>query len=305
MSKEKILYDILNSIQECNTISDLANKLFISQPYISRTIKNAEKKYNTTLIHRKENPIRLTQAGEIVLNNLRKIIETRNELQYDLLPYQKTEDFQLKVAINQPWLETSADFLLEFLLKEFPNITFSFYERTTNLAQKELLNHSIDLFIGKFLTNKDIVSTYITQSELYLITPENLLPYEIKSNILHSQDLKFIDNLPFISLTDDSFFQAMVDNFFTEHEIKIHKIIKVENSIAAIKLAVKGYGSTIAPRNIADEIAKKYNAKIKAIYIPENLLQLSIGISYLENSHGFVKKIAQKICEFLKSNSLF
>lgn len=136
MNKEENLYDILNSIQTCNTISELANKLFLGQPYISRIIKDAEKKYDVILIYRKERPIKLTQAGELVLNNLRKIIETRNELKYNLLPYKKTVEHQVKIALNQPWLEISADKLLEYLLKEFPNITFSFYERTTNLAQK-------------------------------------------------------------------------------------------------------------------------------------------------------------------------
>lgn len=305
MSKERTLYTILNSIQECDTISDLANKLYLSQPYISRTIKNVEKEYDTIIIHRNTTPIKLTHAGEVVLNNLRKIIETQNELKYELLPYQKTQDYQIKIALNQPFLETNSNQLLIFLIKEFPNITFSFYERTTNLAQEELLNHNIDIFIGKFLTNQGIISKYITEAPLVLVIPDSSPAYQIQEDTLKSNSLKILDNLPFISLTDDSFFQAMVDNLYNEHEIKLNKLIKVENSLAAIKLAVQGYGVTIAMRNTAEEIAVSNHAHVKLLNIPSNLLELNIGISYLKGANKLNQNITQKLIAYFTKNCFF
>lgn len=304
MSNNNTLYNILNSIQSCDTISDLANKLYLSQPYISRTIKNAEKEYDVILIHRKDNPIRLTHAGEIVLNNLRKIIETQNELKYDLLPYQKAKDYQIKIAMNQPLLETNVNEISSLLIKEYPNITFSFYEKTTNLAQEELLNNNIDIFIGKFLTNKRINSQYIMQTQLYLVVPATSPAYKIESEVLKNTDLKTLDRLPYISLTDDSFFQVMVDNMFSEHEIHPNKLIKVENSIAAINLAAKGYGFTIGMKDVAEHIALSNQANVKLIHIPSNFLELNIGISHLENSNSLIKEISDELGAYLLKHPL-
>lgn len=306
MSKENNLYNILNEAKICNSISAIANKLFLSQPYVSRTLNDAEKKYNVILIHRKDKPLRLTKAGEVVLNNLRKIIETQNELKYDLIPYQKNKDYQVKVAINQPWLESNADELLEYLIKSFPNITFSFNERTTNLAQNDLLNHEVDIFIGKLLTNKEIKSTYITPAKLYLVIPEGCSAYEkFNDPELHQHDLQKLEDCPYISLTDDSFFQAMVDNLFKNHEVNLWKRIKIENSIAAIKLAIKGYGFAISMQDMASTIANKENKKIKLIYIPDNLLQLSIGISRLNTCTPLINKISYAIISYFHTNPSF
>ena len=306
MSKENNLYNILNEARLCDSISDIANKLFLSQPYVSRTLNDAEKKYNVILIHRKDKPIRLTKAGEVLLNKLRKIIETQNELEYDLRPYQKSKDYQVKVAINQPWLESNADKLLEYLIKLFPNITFAFNERTTNLAQNDLLNHGVDIFIGKFLTNKVIKSTYITQAKLYLVIPEGCPAYKkFNDSELHQHDLQKLEGIPYISLTDDSFFQTMIDNLFNSHEVNLWKRIKIENSIATTKLAVKGNGFTIAMQDIASTIAKNENKKIKLIHIPDNLLQLSIGVSRLNNCSPIIEKISLSIINYFNINSWF
>lgn len=143
------------------------------------------------------------------------------------------------------------------------------------------------------------------QKVLHIVASESSSIYNLQSAELKREHLKELDSLPYISLTDDSFFQAMIDNLFLEHEVNLNKKIKVQNSIAAVKLAVKGYGFAISLKDTALEIAAKENKLIKLIHIPDNLLQLSIGISYLNNSHKLIKNITQSITNYFKENSFF
>ncbi len=60
----------LQSIQETGSISETARQLYVTQPYVSRIIKEAEKKYDVTLLVREHHPITLTIAGRKLLEYL-------------------------------------------------------------------------------------------------------------------------------------------------------------------------------------------------------------------------------------------
>ena len=257
MQNEKNLFDILNSVGSCSTIHEISEKIFLSEPYISKLLKQSEEKYEVKLVNRKTKPIQLTKAGAVVLKDLNQIINTRQLLKYDLSPYKDNNEYQIKIAFNQPWLETNSINVIKFLMKSYPEIEFSFYEQTTNLAQQNLLNHAIDIFIGKVLVNEQIDSNYLLNAQLYFLVPDNLMSEELGGPILTQNTFTKFDNLSYISLTDDSFFEAMIDNLFSEHEIQLNKIVKVANSQTAIKLAIEGMGFTVAMEDLAFELSKK------------------------------------------------
>lgn len=301
MSKDKNLYDILKTTLSVNTISDIAKKLFLSEPYISKLLKQTERKYNVVLINRNNKPIKLTKAGEVFLKDLQIILDSKNELAYDLEPFKKVRKSEIKIAFNQPWLETSAQSVIPFLVHEFPEFTFSFYDQTTNLAQENFLNHSIDIFVGKLLVNKNISSVHFIDSQLAFLIPSSCPLSKIKENTLTPTIFKRFDNQKYISLTDDSFFQAMIDHLFQENEITLNKVVKVSNSLMTRKLALQGMGYTVISKRFAREIAKdKLNVKI--INIPKNMLQLNNGISILNSSPEIIKEIGNVLHHFLLNN---
>lgn len=304
MDNISILYDILNEVSDSKSISEVATKLFISQPYVSKVIKQAEDKYGVLLVNRKKR-ISLTKPGVIILEGLRTIIEQENELNYKVSRFKKNTNFEIKIALNQPWMTANPLTLISFLRQKYPEITFSFYTETTNIAQDLLLNHSIDIFIGKVLVNEKISSTYLLDSDLYLVIPENLPMFNIHDSELSLSLLKNFDHINFISLTDESFFQTMINHMFEENEIHLNKVVKVADSIAATQLAIEGLGYTIAMKSIATRIAKQKSKKVKLIHIPTSHLQLSIGISYLKDSNSLITEIAHELKEFFATNDIF
>lgn len=99
---EQTIYDILASVKTCRSITDIANRLMLGRPYVSKQIHNAELKYHTKLINRKPLPITLTKAGKIVLASLEKELEIQNKLKLDLSPYIAGETNFIKIDVNQP-----------------------------------------------------------------------------------------------------------------------------------------------------------------------------------------------------------
>ena len=65
---------------EHKKMSEAAKHLFVSQPTISQIISDLEKEYDTTLFERHSKELRITAAGEILLENAKQIIdETEDE----------------------------------------------------------------------------------------------------------------------------------------------------------------------------------------------------------------------------------
>jgi len=78
MTKSKILLEILTECQHCRTITQVAQKLYVSQPYVSQILQNAEQQYQVTLVDRETLPIQVTLAGKRLLKYLIQLTDDEN-----------------------------------------------------------------------------------------------------------------------------------------------------------------------------------------------------------------------------------
>lgn len=65
---------------QCATFSQAANKLEISQPAISESIKRLEQDLNTTLFYRSRNGIQLTSSGKTILDKAHVALQSLDDL---------------------------------------------------------------------------------------------------------------------------------------------------------------------------------------------------------------------------------
>ena len=79
----KTLEYILVIAQE-ESLSGAAEKLYMSQPVLSRHLKKIEEELGADLFIRKHDGMELTDAGRIFVNNARAILHVEEELENDL-----------------------------------------------------------------------------------------------------------------------------------------------------------------------------------------------------------------------------
>lgn len=72
------------AVAECRNIHKAAEKLYISQPSLSRYILRIEQKLGMPLFHRKNNGIELTKAGEIYVAYAKEILLLRRNMEKEL-----------------------------------------------------------------------------------------------------------------------------------------------------------------------------------------------------------------------------
>ena len=81
MDLNKVTY--LLALADTKNYSRAAEQCHISQPALTRYIKNLEEELNVTLFDRSSFPIRLTYAGERYIDGLLKILEMKEKLDKD------------------------------------------------------------------------------------------------------------------------------------------------------------------------------------------------------------------------------
>ena len=77
-----IMFSNMNYVYEVykeGSFSKAADKLFISQPALSATVKKVEKKIGTSLFDRSRNPVRLTECGKKYIKIVERIMDMEEE----------------------------------------------------------------------------------------------------------------------------------------------------------------------------------------------------------------------------------
>lgn len=147
------LYKIFYVVAKSKSFVEASNKLYISQPAISKDIKTLESIMNTKLVFRKNNGIALTRDGKEfakyleesfgILNIGEKIIKQRNDLSHGT------------ISIGCP-SHISSLFLMERIekfKKDYPNIKIQIMSGSSEQLMEMLQLHRVDFIIDTSYTN--------------------------------------------------------------------------------------------------------------------------------------------------------
>ncbi|MCW0482580.1 LysR family transcriptional regulator [Gaoshiqia sediminis] len=137
--------EVFLSVAENLSFSKAAEALFISQPAVTRHIRELENKLNTALFDRKGNKIYLTKAGKLCYRQLKQIKEQYRELEFELGRLNDTYKGSLRIGASS----TIAQYLIPGVLAAFhqryPQIKLDLRNGNSLEMEQKLLNSEIDL----------------------------------------------------------------------------------------------------------------------------------------------------------------
>ena len=129
------------AVSQYHSITQAAQKLYVTQPAVSNAIRELEKEFSVSLFTRSKNHLTLTKEGELFYQKaaalLRQIQQTSSEL-YDL----GKQTSPVRVGIP-PILSTIffPDMLTEFR-KEYPEIPVELFEYGSRVCLKNIVSYS-------------------------------------------------------------------------------------------------------------------------------------------------------------------
>ena len=73
--------EYLIEIENCGSISKAARRLFVTQPYLSRILKEVESEYGITVFTREKTGITPTDSGRLFLDMARDLLDNAGNFQ--------------------------------------------------------------------------------------------------------------------------------------------------------------------------------------------------------------------------------
>lgn len=152
-----------------------SNELFVTQPAISKHIKELESEFEVKLFNRTGNKISLTPAGSILLSYADHILSLHNEIKFELSQLTNTLEGNLRIGAST----TIAQYVIPAALAQFheryPEVKLSLITGNTEYIEQRLLKNEIDVGIveGK-PTNSDIrYSSFLNDELLVFASAQN------------------------------------------------------------------------------------------------------------------------------------
>lgn len=262
------LYRLFVIVADEKSITRASEKLFISQPAVSKQIKKLENELNTTLFNRKN--MELTQSGKKLYNQLKHIMDELERIE---------KNFETKRNIKLGTYNTLMSKLLSSSILEFyktykDNDVIIENSNVEKMFQK-LENGELDLVIVKMYNKSYSNTKYIKLGDL-----EDIFICGNKVNFGKHKELNVLDNKILYIPRNNSIALEKLLEVLEKNNIK--PIIKRVDSTTMVKL-VKDSSNIgfITKEYISEELEK---GEIKELQLDIEIPKSEFGIYYMEEN---------------------
>lgn len=171
-----------------------AEELFISQPAVTKHIKELEDQFNLALFNRKGNKILLSPAGKILLKHTERLQEVYRQIEFDLNQFNETQKGTLHVGSST----SITQYILPPLLAQFhsthQDVKVELLNGNSEQIEQALMNKDIELgIIESKSKRREINYTPFLKDEIVLVcSSKNQI---VKNDEISPEDLKNIQLL--------------------------------------------------------------------------------------------------------------
>lgn len=154
MNENKYLYFI--KIHELGSITKAAESLYISQPALSKYIRNLERELGVSLVEREYSPVRFTEAGEIYFRYAKEALKNYDKMRRDIaeagISLSKTFTFGISTDLTKYFTKD----IVKLALEEDRDLDIKVVEDTSLNMEKLIENGSVDVgFFGTDIINNE------------------------------------------------------------------------------------------------------------------------------------------------------
>lgn len=287
---------VVTLAQEEN-MSKAASLLHISQPTLSVFIKNLESELGLSLFVRSHKKMTLTPAGQLYVDECRRVLQIKKELYANL---EKMKKPQLKVATTISSIPTLLDVLSEYH-QDYPQISLVPAVIPAPQIDEAVENKAIDLAINTVSLNPSqkrgnkITHIPVQQYELMLvISSDNPVFSRLDpEKPLTKHELELFNPLPFVSQLMGSSKAKYDLDVLSQIGITPSKLIPINEMNFVISSLINDHSYALIPYSRFSDsrirmlhFSEKYYSTREVIYLSERKLSVE--------EKGLIKLIEKK-----------
>lgn len=278
-----------------NFLHAATRKLHISQPAVSRRIRDLEDELGVQLFERRGKSVRLSSAGSLFLEEARVILERTDEATRNVRAFAQTGETELHVAYSPFLRQQIVSPALHAFQQAMPRVHVKLHDPTT--AEKALTGLRDGrwhlLFIGrppKRSAFHDLRFEELLRQQVRLGVPPGHLFAQFRSVSLTDAAKE-----PFVGLTREDFpeYNAYVSAVFAQVKSKPRVIEEYDNMMGLISAIEAGTGVAF----VVDLLVQSFGSRMKLVRLTPELKPIGFGIAARK---GRLSPAAQKFWECAK-----
>lgn len=304
------------AVYQERSFSKAAQKLFVSQPWLSATVKKVEKELNVSLFDRSTTPISLTEAGQYYVEHVEQIMAIEREMHQHFKELHESEGSELHIGSSMFFCTYVLPSLLADFQSQYPQVTLTFSEGNSGSLVKKLLDGKLDLLLEAEQPDSDKlhVIPWATE-ELVLAVPahyainQTLEQYRYSfDEFLHRNNPKHRKPpVPLSAFRDESFILLKEGNDSHLRGVQLCQHAGFEPNISlyltqmmtAYYLVCEGRGITLLRSTIADYVAPTDSVVFYRLDDP-----LAVRRIYLSYPKSKASPVRRHLIDFIKHDTL-
>lgn len=255
--------ELIKVIAETRSLTSAADELYLTQSAISKRIKSMEDELNTQIFIRSHHGVRLTTAGELVLEKAIKITQELSEMKNYLESHGKDVYGSLTVGVSDNYMYYHLPDVAASYHRKYPNVKITFKTNKGHLLYPLVMDNAVDIAIIRGNFWWDGVKQLLSTEAMCVV-------YDRSLEGIPLGDLTYIDR------TTDTVQYALMNKWRHENNLMSCPSQIVMDSISsAMDLVKRGIGWALIP-----EIAlENYDGVIKPCYFANG--ELFVRQTYL------------------------
>lgn len=279
---------IFLEVASCKSFLEASNKLFITQPAVSRSVSNLEQELGVTLFYRANKGINLTPAGEVLLSYLNECKNLLDSCDRVLESMNDSENGEIVIGVQSHIVRNYLMGKMKHFRQNHPKIKIVLIDLSTVDLIEYLEKRKVDLVID----SSPIESIY-----------NNLVIEPIKT--LETSFIKSVNNKNKINTLEDlaneglilpiarSSIRKNINNLFKEKAIAIDPILEYGTEELIIESVRRNMGVGYVVKDAVSYLVE--DKIIEYVNVDEQLPTMEINLVYISNyltnvSKRFIKE---------------
>ena len=258
-------YEYVLTVAEEKSFSRAAEKLFISQPSLSRFIQNLEKELGVELFDRTTVPLKVTYAGEVFVAKARQMMELDRQLVQDISDVAKVNKNRVSIGMSTYVSNYIFPHILPKFYDQYPDAVVTILEKNIQELEKMAYDGDIDFALtSEPLSPNEFNCHNIYTDEIILVTPPDTsstypqgAPPKHSISGLPSVSLINFKKKPFIVMQADQILNKITFRLCAEVGFAPHVVLECRSFATAYAMVRMGIGTTLLPYSFIEYIENR------------------------------------------------
>lgn len=293
------LYKVFYFVCEFKNLTKVANYFYVTQPAITKKIKNLENQLGRVLIISNNKGIKITDDGMKLYEELKPAFEAFNKIEADFGLGSEDSKIKIKITAGYRTIDKVLIPAINRFNRKYPNVKFEMATCVYDEALSKLKSGDIDLMFSHWENLKE-ESDNISVKECYKIQDGFIISGKVKNEFPEKISIYDLNKYPLIVKDSSSKSRALLDSLLMEKGIELKPKYEVTTfwTIENYIKNNKGIGFFVLDY-IKDELKDGTLLQIPTF---EDIPKRTMYAAYLKNSLN--KNIISEFINFIKEMNL-